>query len=154
MSSGEPASSDTTGGSSRPELPVVSRRVVWAATALTLLAAFAFWMNAPQPHFVPASLEVAGPPCAKTSRVFTPTNATVIPGLRDKGLSQKEKDYVVYGANMEACRCGCQLSLAACRINFPSCATSSDALRKLAEEARASKKTASEMAPRRRVSRG
>jgi hypothetical protein len=141
MSSGEPASSDTAGGSSRPDRPAGSRQFVWALAALTLLAAFAFWMNAPQPHSVPAPLDALGVACAKTSRVFTPTNATVIPGLRGQGLSQKEKDSVVYRANMEACSCGCQLSLAACRINFPSCVTSSQQLKKLFVEAAA--KTAS-----------
>ncbi len=142
MSSGEPASSDAAGGSSRRGPPAVRRRVVWAAAALALLAAFVYWVNAPQPHFVPAPLDAAGPVCPTTSRVFTPTNATEIPGLRALGLSPKEMDRVVLGANMEACRCGCQLSLVACRINYPSCATSPVQVKKLAEEARARARTA------------
>ncbi|PYV31221.1 MAG: hypothetical protein DMG22_17740 [Acidobacteria bacterium] len=142
MSSGEPASSDAAGPSFRPEPPAGRRRVVWAAAALGFLAAFAFWVNAPQPHFVPAPLDAAGPVCSRTARVFTPTNATEIPGLDAPVLSPKEMDRVIYRANMEACRCGCKLSLVACRINYPSCATSPEQLKKLAEEARARARTA------------
>jgi hypothetical protein len=110
------------------------RTLIWAAAALAALAVFAFWLNFPQPHFVPAPLDPVGPDCPKTSRVFIPTNATEIPDLPSSGVSPKEKDQMIFRANMEACPCGCQLSLAACRINYSACTHSAERLKKVVAE--------------------
>ncbi len=132
MSSGEPASSDPAGTPSAPGCS--GRRAIWAALALAALAAFANWLNIPQPRYVPAPLDPVGPDCPKTSRNFVPTNATEIPDLPAEGVPQTQKDRIVFRANMEACPCGCRLSLAACRINYPACKRSFEQLKKVVAE--------------------
>ena len=112
------------------------RTLVWAAVALAALAAFAFWLNFPQPHFVPAPLDPVRQltDCPKTLRAFVPTNATEIPEVPSEGVPVEEKDSMVFRANMDACPCGCQLSLAACRINYPACRRSAEQLKKIVAE--------------------
>jgi hypothetical protein len=134
MSSGEPASSSPAGIPPRLN-PGSGRTIVWAAVAIAALAAFAFWLNFPQPHFVPAPFDPVGPDCPKTSRVFVPTNATEVPDLPSSDVPPKERDRMIFRANMEACPCGCQLSLAACRMNYAACTRSAEQLKKVVAEA-------------------
>ncbi len=111
--------------------------MLWSGLGLAALAALAFWLNFPQPHFAPARLETAGPDCPRTSRAFVPTNATEVPELPSQGVPQKQRDHMLWRANTEACPCGCQLSLAACRINYPACRWSANALKKVIAETQA-----------------
>src|SRR5213082_2203603 len=99
MSSAEPASNNPAGLSPTGRDRATGRTLLWAAAALAALAIFAFWLNSPQPHFVPAPLDPVGPDCPKTSRVFVPTNATEVPELPSSGVSQREKDRMIFRAN-------------------------------------------------------
>lgn len=134
MSSAEPASNKPAGVPPPRADRGTGRTLLWAAVALAALAAFAFWLNFPQPHFVPAALDPVGPDCPKTSRVFVPTNATEVPDVPSSGVSRQEKDRMIFRANMEACPCGCQLSLVACRTNYSACRHSAEQLKKVVAE--------------------
>ena len=58
--------------------------------------------------------------------------ATSIPGLDLDRLSPAAKAAVLEKLNTESCTCGCGLTLAACRINDPSCAISLPIAQKIA----------------------
>lgn len=51
-------------------------------------------------------------------------NATEFPGLDLSKLSAKQKALVLRRMNSESCTCGCNLTLAQCRINDSGCSTS------------------------------
>jgi thiol-disulfide isomerase/thioredoxin len=52
------------------------------------------------------------------------SRATELPGVDFKGLTADQKKAALKRLNMESCDCGCGLTLAQCRINDSSCATS------------------------------
>jgi thiol-disulfide isomerase/thioredoxin len=58
--------------------------------------------------------------------------ATSIPGVDLEGLSPDVKAAVLEKLNTESCTCGCGLTLAACRINDPSCDISLPIAQKIA----------------------
>ena len=58
--------------------------------------------------------------------------ATSIPGVDLEGLSPAAKAAVLEKLNTESCTCGCGLTLAACRINDPSCSISLPIAQKIA----------------------
>ena len=50
--------------------------------------------------------------------------ATTLPGVDFKGLTPEQKKAVLKRLNSETCTCGCKLTIAQCRLNDESCATS------------------------------
>lgn len=63
--------------------------------------------------------------------------ATSIPGIELDKLTPVAKAAVLQKLNAESCTCGCGLTLAACRINDPTCHISLPIAQKLVAEARA-----------------
>ena len=63
---------------------------------------------------------------ADTGQVFlkNAANATELPGVNFAGLNAEQKKRVLHRFNAETCTCGCQLTLAQCRLNDETCATS------------------------------
>jgi len=58
--------------------------------------------------------------------------ATSIPGVDLEGMSPATRAAVLERLNTESCTCGCGLTLAACRINDPSCSISLPIAQKIA----------------------
>lgn len=56
-----------------------------------------------------------------TRRLIDAAQATEIPGLDLDVLSPTQKEVALQRLNAEHCTCGCQLTLAGCRINDPAC---------------------------------
>jgi thiol-disulfide isomerase/thioredoxin len=60
--------------------------------------------------------------------------ATEIPGVDLKSVTPDQKEAILKRLNTEKCTCGCDRTLAGCRIEDPSCATSLPAAKKVAAE--------------------
>jgi thiol-disulfide isomerase/thioredoxin len=60
--------------------------------------------------------------------------AKEIPGVDLKGLSATRRVEVLQRLNTEACSCGCELTIAKCRIDDPSCGVSLPIARKIVRE--------------------
>ena len=61
--------------------------------------------------------------------------ATEIPGVSLSGLTAEQKGKVLSRLNTDKCTCGCDLTLAQCRINDPSCKVSLPLAQKVAKDA-------------------
>jgi thiol-disulfide isomerase/thioredoxin len=63
---------------------------------------------------------------ADTGQIFLKNaeRATELPGVDLKGLTPEQKTAVLKRLNSESCTCGCNLTIAQCRINDSSCAIS------------------------------
>jgi cytochrome c biogenesis protein CcmG/thiol:disulfide interchange protein DsbE len=62
--------------------------------------------------------------------------ATEIPGVDLSGMTPDQKAEALHRLNTEQCTCGCNTTLAQCRINDPTCQTSLPIARKVAEAVR------------------
>jgi hypothetical protein len=60
--------------------------------------------------------------------------ATELPDVDFTSLTPEEKKVALKRMNSESCTCGCKLTLAQCRINDSSCATSKDLTAKIVKE--------------------
>ncbi len=60
--------------------------------------------------------------------------ATMLPGVNTTKLSPEQRIVALHKFNAEACGCGCQLTLAQCRINDPACGLSKDRAAAIVEE--------------------
>ncbi|MGH9689033.1 MAG: TlpA disulfide reductase family protein [Candidatus Acidiferrales bacterium] len=67
--------------------------------------------------------------------------ATSIPGVSFKGLTPAQKKLALKRMNMKHCTCGCNLTVAECRITDPSCLTSQKLAQQIVDEIRAGKDT-------------
>ncbi len=105
---------------------------VLVVVTVGLLGALVWALAPSQPHVTPAPLRPAPPGCPKGPQEFTPTNVTEIPDLPLDNLAQEEKYRVLLRLNMEPCPCGCNLSIAACRISNSACETSKEPAKKIA----------------------
>jgi thiol-disulfide isomerase/thioredoxin len=63
--------------------------------------------------------------------------ATQIPGVSFTGLTAAQKKLALKRMNSERCTCGCNLTIAQCRITDPSCATSQKLAQQIVDEVRA-----------------
>jgi thiol-disulfide isomerase/thioredoxin len=63
--------------------------------------------------------------------------ATSIPGVSLKGLTAAQKKVALKLMNTEHCTCGCNLTIAQCRITDPDCATSLKLAQQIVKEVRA-----------------
>jgi thiol-disulfide isomerase/thioredoxin len=64
--------------------------------------------------------------------------ATEIPGVSFKGLTSAQKKLALKRMNTEHCTCGCNLTIAQCRITDSSCATSQKLAQQIVDQIRAS----------------
>jgi hypothetical protein len=89
--------------------------------ALTLLAALVWWMSPGRQRFAPAPLRSAPLGCPTATPNFIPSDATEIPGVDWSKFTTAQRNHLLYRLNMEPCPCGCNSSVAACRLGHPSC---------------------------------
>jgi thiol-disulfide isomerase/thioredoxin len=68
--------------------------------------------------------------------------ATSIPGVSFAGLTPAQKKLALKRMNSEHCTCGCNLTIAECRLTDPSCLTSQKLAQKIVDEIRAGKNPA------------
>ena len=106
---------------------------------LGLLGALVWALHPNQPHLTPAPLVPVPSECPKVQQAFIPSNYTDLPGLPLDGLSREQRNRALYRLNMEPCPCGCNLSVAACRVNHPACKTCQKLAEKIVAEAQAEK---------------
>lgn len=65
--------------------------------------------------------------------------ASALPGVSFAGLTSAQKKVALRRLNAEMCTCGCQLTLAECRINDTACAVSTSIAEKVVKDVRRSK---------------
>ncbi|HUN60692.1 MAG TPA: TlpA disulfide reductase family protein [Candidatus Sulfotelmatobacter sp.] len=68
--------------------------------------------------------------------------ATMLPGVNTEGLTPQQRAVVLHKFNAENCTCGCQFTLAQCRIYDPACKISMDRCAAIVKEVAESKPTA------------
>ena len=104
------------------------------ALSLILLAGLVWAMAPARAKFQPAPLRPAPAGCPQTAPDFVPSDATGVPGVDLSSLSKAQRNHVLYRLNMEPCPCGCNTSIAACRINHPTCPLCKDLVEKIVAE--------------------
>ncbi|MFZ0963323.1 MAG: hypothetical protein WAO35_20880 [Terriglobia bacterium] len=133
MSSNESNSNNSTPPPAAPDRkPGGSAGMV--ALSLILLAALVWAMAPSRARFQPAPLRPAPAGCPQAAQEFVPTDATEIPGLDLSSLSKAQRNRVLFRLNMEPCPCGCNASIAGCRINHPHCPLCKDLVEKIVAE--------------------
>ena len=108
--------------------------LVQVAVSVVLLAGLVWAMGPGRARFQPAPLRQLPQGCPKTAPDFVPTDITEIPGLDLSKLSKAQQNHVLFRLNMEPCSCGCNTSIAACRINHPDCPQVKGAAEKIVAE--------------------
>ena len=73
--------------------------------------------------------------------------ATMLPGVNTQGLTLEQRALALHKFNAEACTCGCQFTLAQCRIYDPACKTSMDRTAAIVKEVSAVKTSPKPEAP-------
>jgi cytochrome c biogenesis protein CcmG, thiol:disulfide interchange protein DsbE len=68
--------------------------------------------------------------------------ATMLPGVNTENLTPDQRAVALHKFNAETCSCGCQLTLAQCRIYDPACKTSKDRTAAIVKELSAATKPA------------
>jgi len=106
------------------------------ALSLILLAALVWAMAPGRAKFDPAPLRPVTPGCPLKAPDFVPSDATEISGLDLSSLSAAQRNRVLFRMNMEPCPCGCNNSIAACRINHSNCPVGKDLVEKIMAEER------------------
>jgi hypothetical protein len=104
------------------------------ALSLILLAALVWAMAPARVKIAPAPLRPAPAGCPQTAPNFVTSDATEVPGVDLSSLSKAQRSHVLFRLNMEPCPCGCNISIAACRINHPTCPLSKDLVEKIISE--------------------
>ncbi len=104
------------------------------ALGLVLLAGLVWAMAPGRAKFVPAPLRPEPPGCPMTAPDFVPSDATEIPGVDLSSLSAAQRNHLLFRLNMEPCPCGCNTSIAACRIGHPHCPLAKDLVEKIVAE--------------------
>jgi len=102
--------------------------------ALVALGALVWALNPRQPKLSPAPLEPPRSTCPPSHADFVPSNITAVPDPPLDTLPKEPKNRVLLRMNMEPCGCGCGQSIAACRINDRTCATSEKAANSILNE--------------------
>lgn len=74
--------------------------------------------------------------------------ATSLPGVSFSGLTPDQKKLALKTMNSEHCTCGCNMTIAECRMTDPSCTTSQKLAQKIVNEIRAGKTPAAPSATR------
>jgi hypothetical protein len=115
------------------------------AVSLILLAALVWAMAPGRARFAPAPLRQLPAGCPQNTPDFTPSDATEIPGFDLTSLSAAQRNHAIFRLNMEPCPCGCNASLAACRISHPACPQGKASVEKLVAEESGAKSQPSEV---------
>lgn len=104
--------------------------------SLALLAALAWAIRPRRTNFKPAPLDPQPPGCLMLPHSFVPTNLTEIPDPSLDALPPAARNRALLRMNMQPCPCGCNLSVASCRVSNPNCEASADLAKQIiAEEA-------------------
>jgi hypothetical protein len=104
------------------------------ALSLVLLAGLVWAMGPGRARFVPAPLRPLPAGCPQAAPDFVPSDATEIPGVDLSALSSAQKNHLLFRLNMEPCPCGCNASIAACRIGHHACPVCKDLVEKMVAE--------------------
>jgi hypothetical protein len=104
------------------------------ALGLVLMAGLVWAMAPSRPKFVPAPLRPEPVDCPKTAPDFVPSDVTEIPGVDLSSLTDAQRNHALFRLNMEPCPCGCNTSIAACRIAHPACPLCKDLVAKIVAE--------------------
>ncbi len=113
-----------------------SSRVLVLLT-LGLLGALVWAMAPARLKIEPAPLRPAPNECPKNIPDFIPSDVTEAPGVDLKSFSNQQRNHILFRLNMEPCPCGCNLSIAACRISHAACPLCKGLVEKIvAEESR------------------
>jgi hypothetical protein len=134
MSSSDSTSTNpapTPGPQGTPRTSAVS-----VVVCLILLAALVWAMAPARARFEPAPLQKVALGCAQAAHEFVGTDLTEVPGIDLSSLSVAQRNRVLYRLNMEPCPCGCNQSIAACRMNHPACPVCKDLVQKIVAEER------------------
>jgi thiol-disulfide isomerase/thioredoxin len=73
---------------------------------------------------LPVNVEVEEIEKDKPTKLANAAQATDIPGIDLKAMSKEKRIAVIQKLNDEACTCGCNLTVARCRVDDPSCPVS------------------------------
>jgi len=73
--------------------------------------------------------------------------ATMLPGVNTEGLTPEQRAAALHKFNAEACTCGCQFTLAQCRIYDPACQISKERTAAIVKEVSAKNANAKPEAP-------
>lgn len=95
--------------------------VAVVALTLVLLAVLVWAMAPPQSRLKPAPLRPVPSGCPITLPAFVPSDATEVPGADLTGFTKAHRNHVLFRLNMEPCACGCNASVAVCRVGHPAC---------------------------------
>jgi hypothetical protein len=134
MSSNESNLNNATPPAAPKEKPQSSAGLV--ALSLILLAGLVWAMAPGRAKFKPAPLRPVPAGCPQTAPDFVPSDATEVPGIDWSSLSKVQRNHILYRLNMEPCPCGCNTSIAACRIKHPTCPLCEDLVEKIVAEER------------------
>lgn len=100
-----------------------------------LLMAGLVWVMAPtRARFQPAPLRPPPAGCPRTAADFVPSDVTDMPNEGFRALTPAQRNHVLFRLNMEPCPCGCNTSIAVCRLSHPSCPVCNDLADKIIAE--------------------
>jgi len=128
----EPAPPPPPASTSGPTRGAIATVVV----AMALLAALVWGLTPRRVNLKPAPLDPLPQGCPKVVREFVPSNVTEIPALPLADLTPAQRQRALYRMNFEPCNCGCNASIAYCRVNNPQCEISRKAAEKIIAEVR------------------
>lgn len=89
--------------------------------SLVLLGALVWAMGPGRAKFQPSPLRTVPADCAQSAPDFVPSDATAVPGVDLNSLSNAQRNHILFRLNMEPCPCGCNISIASCRIGHHTC---------------------------------
>jgi hypothetical protein len=121
-------------GGQAPSTGPSKEAIATVVITLGLLAGLVWYIRPARSGFKPAPLDTLPEDCLKVERPFVPSNVTE---LLDPPLAELDADTrirVLYRLNFEACPCGCNQSIAECRVNHPQCKVCRGLAAKVVEE--------------------
>jgi len=107
--------------------------------SLILLAGLVWAMAPARARFQPAPLRNAPEGCPQNVPDFVPSDVTEVPGVDMSSFSPSQRNHLIYRLNMEPCPCGCNTSIATCRISHPTCPMGKDLVERILAEESAAK---------------
>jgi len=137
------SSTESNSNSASPNPPASGKPRSTAAVAVlgvVLLAALVWAMAPSRARFAPAPLREPPAGCPHVITDFVPTDITEVPGADVSALSKPQQNHVLYRLNFEPCPCGCNTSIAACRMNHPACPLCKDLVQKIIAEERSAQR--------------